>query len=259
MKKIIIAAMVIMFASIWSSGFSHAKDWYFKPGKNNQPATTEPEYESLLKKYDGIYIGDTSKKEIYFTFDNGYEAGHTASILNTLKKEHVPATFFVTGHYIEDQPQMVKRMVKEGHIIGNHSWGHPDLSKISDEKYKIELEKLKMAYTELTGKSKMIYLRPPRGTFSARSLKLAKQQGYVSVFWSAAYKDWVRDDQKGADYAYNNIMKRIHPGAILLLHTVSKDNAEAMPRVIHELKKQGYHFKSLDDLMAEKILPSFVW
>lgn len=251
--------MVIMFALILTPGFSQAKDWYFKPSKNNQPATTEPEYESLLKKYDGIYIGDTSKKDIYFTFDNGYEAGYTASILDTLKKEHVPATFFVTGHYIEDQPQMVKRMVKEGHIIGNHSWGHPDLSKISNEKYKIELEKLKMAYTELTGKSNMLYLRPPRGTFSARSLKLAKQQGYVSVFWSAAYKDWVRDDQKGADYAYDNIIKRVHPGAILLLHTVSKDNAGAMPRVIHELKKQGYHFKSLDDLMAQKILPSFVW
>lgn len=239
--------------------FGEAKDWYFKPAKNNQPATTEPEYEMLLKKYNGIYIGDSSKKNIYFTFDNGYEAGYTASILDTLKKEKVPAAFFVTGHYITDQPALVQRMVGEGHIIGNHSWGHPDLSKISDEKYKQELQKLKNAYTKLTGSSSMLYLRPPRGTFSERSLKLAKDEGYVSVFWSAAYKDWMRDEQHGGDYAYQHIMRRIHPGAILLLHTVSRDNAEALPRVIHDLKKQGYHFYSLDDLMAEKNLPSDIW
>ncbi|MDD9150387.1 delta-lactam-biosynthetic de-N-acetylase [Sporolactobacillus sp. CQH2019] len=233
-----------------------AKDWYFKPAKNNQPATTEPEYEMLLKKYDGIYIGDTLKKDIYFTFDNGYEAGYTASILDTLKKEKVPAAFFITGHYITDQPGLVKRMAREGHIIGNHSWGHPDLSAIGDEKYKQELQKLKTAYTKLTGQTRMLYLRPPRGTFSERSLKLARDQGYISVFWSAAYKDWVRDQQNGADYAYQHIMKRIHPGAILLLHTVSRDNTEALPRVIHDLKKQGYHFRSLDQLVAKKHLPT---
>ncbi|RYL88972.1 delta-lactam-biosynthetic de-N-acetylase [Sporolactobacillus sp. THM7-4] len=240
-------------------GIADAEDWYFKPAKNNQPATTEPEYAALLKKYDGVYIGDTTKKEIYFTFDNGYEAGYTASILDTLKKEHVPATFFVTGHYITDQPDLVKRMVSEGHIIGNHSWGHPDLSKISDDKYKQELSRLKSAYTKLTGDKNMPYLRPPRGTFSERSLKLAQEEGYISVFWSAAYKDWVRDEQKGADYAYDHIMKRIHPGAILLLHTVSRDNAEALPKVIRDLKKQGYRFRSLDDLMAKKSLPSELW
>jgi Predicted xylanase/chitin deacetylase len=166
--------------------------------------------------------------------------------------EHVPATFFVTGHYISDQPDLVKRMVREGHIIGNHSWGHPDLSKISDQRYEQELKKLKDAYTKLTGSQTMNYLRPPRGTFSERSLKLAHEAGYVSVFWSAAYKDWMRDEQHGAEYAYSHIMRRMHPGAVVLLHTVSRDNAEALPRVIQELKKQGYQFRSLDDLMAEK-------
>lgn len=258
MKK----TLLILFA-----GFSfliplhqvEAADWYFKPSANHKPATTEPEYEALLNKYDGVYIGDTTKKNVYLTFDNGYEAGYTAKILDTLKREHVPAAFFITGHYIKDQPEMVKRMVREGHIIGNHSWGHPDLSKISDEKYERELSKLKEAYTELTGKQTMIYLRPPRGTFSERSLKLAKEKGYVSVFWSAAYKDWIRDAPRGSDYAYKSIMKRMHPGAILLLHTVSSDNAEALPRVIKVLKEQGYHFCSLDDLMAEKFLPSEIW
>nr|WP_243647103.1 delta-lactam-biosynthetic de-N-acetylase [Scopulibacillus darangshiensis] len=239
--------------------FVQGKDWYFKPSKDNKPATTEPEYEALLNKYNGIYIGNTSKKIIYLTFDNGYEAGYTDDILDTLKAEHVPAAFFITGHYIKDQPELVKRMVEEGHIVGNHSWGHPDLSKISNAKYKTELEKLKMAYTELTGKTQMKYLRPPRGTFSKQSLKMADKLGYTSVFWSFAYKDWMRNEQKGPDYAYKNIMKRVHPGAVMLLHTVSKDNAEALGRVIEDLKKKGYRFKSLDYLMAHKIVPSNFW
>ncbi|WP_193437430.1 delta-lactam-biosynthetic de-N-acetylase [Sporolactobacillus pectinivorans] len=259
MKKIILAVLLAASGFVWHPDAGSAEDWYFKPAKNNHPATTEPEYEALLKKYDGIYIGNSAGKNIYFTFDNGYEAGYTAKILDTLKKEKVPAAFFITGHYINDQPELVKRMVREGHIIGNHSWGHPDLSKISDEKYEQELQKLKQAYSKLTGKKTMTYLRPPRGTFSERSLKLAKDEGYISVFWSAAYKDWLRDEQHGADYAYDHIMKRIHPGAILLLHTVSRDNAEALPRVIKELKQQGYHFKSLDDLMVERILSPGIW
>ncbi|MTT32138.1 delta-lactam-biosynthetic de-N-acetylase [Terrilactibacillus sp. BCM23-1] len=255
MKKYTILMVLVLI--MLSPTISYGQDWYFKPSANHKPATTEPEYAALLKKYDGIFIGETNKKVIYLTFDNGYEAGYTGKILDILKQKHVPAAFFITGHYIMDQPKLVKRMYKEGHIVGNHSWSHPDLAKINDEKAKIELEKLKMTYTELTGDTTMNYVRPPRGTFSERALKLDKEEGYTTVFWSAAYKDWVRDDQKGADYAYDHIMKRMHPGAIVLLHTVSKDNAEALGRVIDSLKKQGYQFKSLDDLMAQKALPKY--
>ncbi|MFT8363664.1 MAG: delta-lactam-biosynthetic de-N-acetylase [Sporolactobacillus sp.] len=257
MKKV--AAGLLLMLLMWPAQAGYAADWYFKPAANHQPATTEPEYQALLTKYDGIFIGDTSKKEIYLTFDNGYEAGYTPFILDTLKKQHVPATFFITGHYIKSQPKLVQRMVREGHIVGNHSWSHPDLSRISDTKYEQELSKLKNAYTQLTGKRTMTYLRPPRGTFSERSMKLAKKAGYVSVFWSAAYRDWVRTEQHGADYAYTHIMKRMHPGAVVLLHTVSKDNAQALPRVIHDLKKQGYRFRSLDDLMAERMIGKDIW
>ncbi|CAM3198853.1 delta-lactam-biosynthetic de-N-acetylase [Sporolactobacillus spathodeae] len=259
MKKTIMLASLLLTFFIGLPQPGYAADWYFKPAKNNQPATTEPEYQALLNKYDGIFIGDTTKKQIYMTFDNGYEAGYTPSILDTLKKENVPATFFITGHYIKSQPDLVKRMVREGHIIGNHSWGHPDLSQISDMKYEQELAKLKDAYTKLTGKPIMNYLRPPRGTFSERSMKLAKQEGYISVFWSAAYKDWVRTEQHGGAYAYTQIMRRIHPGAIVLLHTVSKDNADALPKVIHDLKKKGYQFRSLDDLVAHRMISSDIW
>jgi peptidoglycan-N-acetylmuramic acid deacetylase len=235
---------------------TEAKDWYFKPSKNNQPATTEKEYVALLEKYHGVWIGDTHKKTIYLTFDNGYEQGYTGKILDVLKQKHVPAAFFITGHYIQSEPGLVKRMVKEGHIVGNHSWSHPDLSQISDVKYKEELDKLKQAYTKLTGRNDMVYLRPPRGTFSERSLELADKLGYTSVFWSFAYMDWEVNKQKGADYAYKSIMRRVHPGAILLLHTVSKDNAEALGRVIDDLRKQGYQFASLDDLMRDKAMPN---
>ena len=191
---------------------------------------------------------DPSKKEIYLTFDNGYENGYTAQILDVLKKEKVPATFFVTGHYLETAPDLVKRMATEGHIVGNHSWSHPDLTKSSNEQMVEELEKVRKKAEELTGNKTMKYIRPPRGVFSDRTLAIAKQQGYTHAFWSLAYVDWNTDQQKGAQYAYDNIMKQMHPGAVILLHTVSKDNADALERVIQDVKKEGYTFKSLDDL-----------
>lgn len=233
----------------------HAADWYFKPAKNHQPATTEPEYAALLKKYHAVFQGDTKKKIIYLTFDNGYEAGYTGKILDILKQKKVPAAFFITGHYIKDQPGLVKRMVKDGHIVGNHSWGHLDPDKINQETYIQDLKKLDVAYQKLTGGKHMHYVRPPRGVFTKQSLRLDQQLGYTTVFWSFAYKDWLRDQQKGGGYAYKNIMKGIHPGAILLLHTVSKDNADALGRVIDDLKKQGYQFQSLDFLMAHHSMP----
>ena len=139
-------------------------------------------------------------------------------------------------------------MANEGHIVGNHSWSHPDLTRVSDEKILEELEKVRKKTEELTGNKTMTYMRPPRGIFSERTMAIAKGQGYTHAFWSLAYVDWKTEQQKGAQYAYDNIMKQIHPGAVILLHTVSKDNAEALERVIQDLKKQGYTFKSLDDL-----------
>lgn len=228
--------------------------WSYKPEKNQKPVTTEPHFQQLLDQYGGFFIGDTTKKELYLTFDNGYENGYTEKVLDVLKEKEVPATFFVTGHYLKTEPDLVKRMVKEGHIVGNHSWDHPSLAEISDARLKEELAKVKEEFTNITGIKEMNYLRPPRGTFSEKSLALSQQEGYVNVFWSLAYKDWEIDKQKGADYAYNQIMKRIHPGAIMLLHSVSRDNAEALGRVIDDCRKQGYTFKSLDDLLMTKMM-----
>jgi len=199
-------------------------------------------------------MGDTSKKEIYLTFDNGYENGYTEKVLDVLKERKVPATFFITGHYLDTEADLVKRMVDEGHIVGNHSWYHPDLTTQSDEELKKELESVRLKVEELTDQKGMSYLRPPRGIFSERVLNDAKELGYTSVFWSLAFVDWKVNDQKGWRYSYDNIMRQIHPGCILLLHTVSKDNAEALDNAIVELRKQGYTFKSLDDLMLNKML-----
>ncbi|MFA9559751.1 delta-lactam-biosynthetic de-N-acetylase [Evansella sp. AB-rgal1] len=251
-KRIIIGIFLLISLTIANSteaAFDNTEhNWSFNPSKNNEPSRTEPLYEELLSKYGGYWIGDTSKKELYLTFDNGYENGYTAEILDVLKEKNVPATFFVTGHYIKNEGTLIKRMVDEGHIIGNHSYHHPSLPAVSDERLIRELENLRELYKEVTGRDDMRYLRPPRGTFSERSLAKSAELGYINVFWSFAYKDWETDNQKGEQYAYDNIMKRVHPGAIMLLHSVSSDNAKALPKAIDELIKQGYTFKSLDDL-----------
>ncbi|ASK61067.1 delta-lactam-biosynthetic de-N-acetylase [Virgibacillus phasianinus] len=232
--------------------------WGFKKSTNHEIPDIG-KYKQMLDKYGAYYVDDSGDKVVYLTFDNGYEQGYTGKILDTLKKENVPATFFVTGHYVESKPELIKRMVSEGHIIGNHSYHHPDLTIVSKQKMKKELETLEDAVAEITDQEQMKYLRPPRGIFSEQTLKWANELGYIHIFWSLAFSDWNTDKQKGGDYAYEQVMKQIHPGAIILLHTVSSDNAEALPRIITDLKKKGYTFKSLDDLIIKDMLPKFVY
>lgn len=231
--------------------------WGFKKSHNEQPAEAGKQLDELLEKYGAFYKGDTTKKDIYLTFDNGYENGFTEKILDILKEEAVPATFFITGHYLKTAPQLVKRMVNENHIIGNHSWHHPDLTKVSDDRLREELRKVKDGVEKLTNQKVMNYLRPPRGIFSERTMKLANEEGYTHVFWSLAFIDWYTNKQKGWQYAYDEVMSQIHPGSILLLHTVSKDNADALEKIIKDLKKRGYQFKSLDNLLMSQILDDF--
>ncbi|WP_100406376.1 delta-lactam-biosynthetic de-N-acetylase [Bacillus solitudinis] len=258
-KTTLLAPLILMylFCCLATDAFGYENktyNWSFKPEKDNKPVTTEPHYLELLEKHSSFFIGDTSKKEIYLTFDNGYENGYTEKVLDVLKEKEVPATFFVTGHYLNNATELVQRMVEEGHIVGNHSWHHPSLPEVGDGRLIEELTKVKERFTEITGVKEMNYLRAPRGQFSERSLALSNKMGYTNVFWSMAYKDWEIDKQKGGQYAYEQIMKRIHPGAIMLIHSVSSDNAEALPRVIDDARKQGYEFKSLDEMMLQKKL-----
>nr|WP_281890885.1 delta-lactam-biosynthetic de-N-acetylase [Paenibacillus sp. YYML68] len=221
----------------------------FKKSVNGQaPSIDEEGFKPLLQKYGAIFTGDLEQKELYLTFDNGYENGYTAQMLDVLKEKKVPAIFFVTGHYVNTEPELLKRMNNEGHLIGNHSWSHPDMSQVDATRIEQELTKVKTKVAEITGQTKMDFLRTPRGIFNERTLSVSKQLGYTNVFWSVAYKDWDTNSQKGAQYAYEKVIAQLHPGAVLLLHSVSKDNADALGRIIDEAHRQGYVFKSLDQM-----------
>lgn len=251
-KLFVIATSLLIFVSLitlTSASGSKAFNFGFKKSKNGNPASIAQEgYMDILEKYGAIFLGDTKEKELYLTFDNGYENGYTKDILDILMEKKVPATFFVTGHYVRTAPDLLIRMANEGHIIGNHSWSHPDMTKISESRIEEELIQVENEVFKLTGQLQMNYLRPPRGIFDEQSLAISKQLGYTNVFWSIAYKDWETNSQKGADYAYNKVITQLHPGGVILLHTVSKDNKDALARIIDEARKQGYEFKSLDQM-----------
>jgi peptidoglycan-N-acetylmuramic acid deacetylase len=224
----------------------------FKKSKRGElPSIAQEGFMHLIERQGGIFLGDTKKKELFLTFDNGYENGYTSKVLDVLKAKKVPATFFVTGHFVKDQPALMRRMASEGHIIGNHSWSHPDMSTISSAEIRSELDRVLKASAELTGQKEMKYVRPPRGIFSEKALASCREAGYTSVFWSVAYKDWDPNIQQGTDYAYRQVMSQLHPGAVILLHSVSKDNAEALGSIIDDARKQGYEFKSLNDLKVK--------
>lgn len=211
-----------------------------------------PEY---LKEFDAYYIDTHCGKEnsIYLTFDAGYENGYTEKILDVLKKEKVPAVFFLVGNYIEENPEIVRRMVEEGHTVGNHTMTHPDMSAISDkDAFKKELEELSCIYEETTGhKMKKLY-RPPQGKYSENNLKQAKELGYKTILWSLAYVDWYVDKQPSREEALNKLNERIHPGAIVLLHSTSKTNAEILEELIKGWKAKGYVFKDIENLKVNK-------
>nr|WP_307210591.1 delta-lactam-biosynthetic de-N-acetylase [Paenibacillus harenae] len=243
--------LVCVASSVYAEGSPGVYHFGFRKSVEGRlPSIDDEGFKPIVMKHGALFLGDTTKKELYLTFDNGYENGFTPKILDVLRDKKTPAAFFVTGHYIKDQPELLKRMVTEGHIIGNHSWSHPDMTTLSDEQIKTELNKVSGQVREVTGQKEMIYLRPPRGIFSERVLAVSKQVGYTNVFWSVAYKDWDVNAQRGRDYAYSSVIKQLHPGAIILLHSVSKDNTEALGSIIDEARRQGYEFKSLDELMA---------
>ena len=204
-----------------------------------------------LKKYDAAYLGDTSEKVIYLTFDAGYENGCTAKILDTLQKHNVKAAFFLVGNYIARNADLVRRMVEEGHTVGNHTMHHPDMSKLKDkEAFAKELQDLEELFLEKTGKPLPKYYRPPQGIYSEENLKLAKDLGYKTVFWSLAYVDWKNDSQPSKEEAFAKLLPRIHPGAVALLHSTSETNAQILDELLTKWEEMGYHFGTLDELFG---------
>ena len=221
--------------------------WGFKKIKGAEPDIPASIKEQFAK-YDTYYLDPDKPRALYLTFDEGYENGYTASILDTLKKCNVPAAFFVTGPYLKEQSELIHRMIDEGHIVGNHTVHHPNLPRLaSAQKMAEELTSLNDMSEELYGYT-MHYMRPPEGEYSERLLSVAQDLGYRTVFWSFAYKDWDPKIQKGTSYAYEQTTSYLHDGAILLLHAVSKDNANALESIITYARDQGYEFRSLDEL-----------
>ena len=204
---------------------------------------------SQLAKYDAAYLGDASQKVIYLTFDAGYENGCTEKILDVLKKHNVPAAFFLVGHYMEKNADLVRRMANEGHTVGNHTMHHPDMSKIADkEAFSKELLDLETLYKEITGKDMPKYYRPPQGIYSEENLKMAKELGYKTVFWSLAYVDWNNDSQPTREEAFSKLLPRTHSGAVVLLHSTSQTNAQILDELLYKWEDAGYTFAPIDDL-----------
>lgn len=249
-----ITALFIIAIGVLLNPFAASAEefhWGFKKAQDEVPPDAGAAFNDILEKHGALYKGNPDEKNIYLTFDNGYEAGHTESILDTLKEENVYATFFLTGHYLTSATPLVKRMVKDGHIIGNHSYDHPNMANLSEDGMKDEWHRFDQKLKELTKVERTVYVRPPKGIFNEKLLAYGNELGYRHIFWSVAFVDWHEDKPKGKDYAYNELMKQLHPGALILMHTVSPDNAEALPDFIRAAKKQGYTFKTLDDLVAE--------
>ena len=207
-----------------------------------------------LAQYNAYYLGDTSRKVIYLTFDCGYENGYTASILDTLKKHNAPAAFFVVGNMIESAPDLIRRMVAERHIVGNHTYHHPDMSSISEQSaFQKELESLEALFQETTGQTMGKYYRPPQGKYNVENLRQAKALGYKTILWSLAYVDWYVDDQPTPEQAYSKLLPRIHDGAIVLLHSTSRTNAEILDELLTKWEEMGFSFASLDQLPASTV------
>ena len=204
-----------------------------------------------LERYDAAYIGNTNEKVLYLTFDAGYENGCTEKILDVLEKHDVPAAFFLVGNYIEKNADLVRRMVEDGHIVGNHTMHHYDMSKLSEkEAFSKELTDLENLFRETTGKEMPKYYRPPQGTYSADNLKMAQELGYKTVFWSLAYVDWNNDAQPSKELAFSKLLPRTHNGAVVLLHSTSTTNAEILDELLTQWKQQGYIFQSIDKLFT---------
>ena len=233
--------------TIYDNLDNKAIGWGIKKVKNDEPEIPLSQKE-MLTKYSSFYMDNNKSKKIYLTFDEGYENGYTSQILDTLNEKKVCATFFITAPYAKEQTELINRMINEGHIVGNHTINHPNLAKLGDsEKIKQELVGMNDLVKELYG-YEMKYMRPPEGVYSEKVLSIAKDSGFKTVFWSFAYKDWDINSQKGKDYAFNEVKQYLHDGAILLLHAVSKDNADALGEIIDYARSCGYEFASLDEI-----------
>ncbi|MBQ4641849.1 MAG: polysaccharide deacetylase family protein [Oscillospiraceae bacterium] len=255
-KKHILIVSVALLATVLLSALQFSGQalptgaWGLSFPAEGQPPIG-PAAVQQLSAYDSAYLGDTTQPVIYLTFDSGYENGCTTKILDVLKKHNAPAAFFLVGHYIETNADLVRRMVDEGHIVGNHTMHHPDMSKLTDKAaFAKELQALETLFQDTTGKELPKYYRPPQGIYSQENLQMAKDLGYRTVFWSLAYADWDNNKQPTKEQAFSKLLPRIHNGAVVLLHSTSVTNAEILDELLTKWEEMGYRFASIDQLFA---------
>ncbi len=228
-----------------------SEDWGLSFGEPGTQPVGNASAEDLAW-YDGYFVGDGSEKVLYITFDCGYENGNTEPILDALKKHDAKGTFFVVGHFLETAPEMVKRMVEEGHAVGNHTYHHLDMPTISDmEKFREEMDGVSDLFQEITGTELSPYYRPPQGKCNVENLKMAQELGYATVFWSLAHVDWDQDNQPGREESIKKLTDRVHPGAVVLLHNTSRTNGEILDELLTRWEEMGYSFRPLSDLTGK--------
>lgn len=236
-----------------SSGVIQQKteNWGLSFGKEGEKPVGNASV-SEMKQYDAFYMAEGDEKVLYLTFDCGYENGNTAPILDALKKHDAPATFFVVGHFLESAPEIVQRMVDEGYTVGNHTYHHPDMSRISDTaSFQKEMDDVAVLFKATTGSELAMYYRPPQGKYSTDNLQMAKDLGYTTFFWSLAYVDWDQSNQPSHEAAIDKLTARVHPGAIVLLHSTSQTNGEIMDEILTKWEEMGYTFRPLSDFVEK--------
>ena len=233
--------------SVSNSVLSNKKiEWGIQRGKDHEQPNLGSQNRRIIEEFDGMDMGSNKNPYIYLTFDVGYEGGFTEKILDTLKENHVPAAFFITGQFIKTSPNILQRMIDENHIVGNHTINHISLPSSSEEKITSEMMGIhKEVYEKFNYEMK--YMRPPSGEYSEKSLAVVQKLGYTTVMWSFAYDDWDNAKQGREEYAKKKIMENLHNGEIMLLHATSKDNAEILDDIIKKIKENGYEFRSLDN------------
>ena len=221
-------------------------EWGVKRNDNHKQPDLGVTNTKILSSYNGIYMGNSESKKVYLTFDSGYEAGYTEKILEVLRQNDVKACFFITAHYVNSQPELVKKMIDEGHIVGNHTVNHKSMPTLTNEQIKEEVMNLHTAIYEKFG-YEMKYMRPPKGEYSEATVAYCQSLGYTTVMWSLAYDDWDENKQGREEYGKKKIIDNIHNGAVILLHGTSKDNSNILDSVIKEIKNMGYQFTTLDE------------
>jgi len=220
--------------------------WGIKRNDKHEQPDVGSQNRQILEENNGICLGNIEKKYIYLTFDQGYEAGYTPQLLKTLKDNNVKATFFITAHYVNTQPDLVKQMIEEGHIVGNHTVNHKSMPDLSEEEIKKEVMDLHQSIYDKFG-YEMKYIRPPMGEFSKRTLEVTNSLEYKTVMWSFAYEDWNENKQPDESKSIQKVITNIHNGEIMLLHGNSKTNTNILGDIIKQAKNMGYEFKSLDE------------